>query len=161
MKRTFLNLAGVAALAAGIALGQGAPAPSGQHTRQGARQGTMVDRLATQLSLTPEQKQQAQTIFGAARQQAEPIRAQIRENRQALNAAVKSDSEADIDRISNTMGPLIAQATAIHSKAFAKFYQTLTPEQKVKMDQQFEKWHGEHAHPPSGANQPSAPPTSE
>jgi Spy/CpxP family protein refolding chaperone len=33
------------------------------------------------------------------------------------------------------MGPLMAQATAIHSKAFAKFYRILTPSQQNQLDQ--------------------------
>jgi len=153
MKHPFLNLAGVALLAAGMALGQGPaqkPPRMGPHAGQ-ARQGTMVDRLATELNLTADQKQKAETIFGAAREQAAPIRSQIREKRMALETAMKSNSEADIDQISTAMCPLMAQATAIRTKAFAKFYQILTPDQKAKMDQRFEnmmnRWQSEHGRP--------------
>ena len=111
----------------------------------------MVDRLAVRLSLTDAQKQQAQSIFAEARKSAQPLRAQIRQNKQALAAAVKSNSQADIDRISNSMAPLLAQASAIRSKAFAQFYATLTPDQKSKMDQRFSQgasgrrnWQGRH-----------------
>jgi hypothetical protein len=31
------------------------------------------------------------------------------------------------------MAPLLAKTTAVHAKAFAKFYATLTPEQKEKV----------------------------
>jgi Spy/CpxP family protein refolding chaperone len=76
---------------------------------------------------------------------------------------VKSGSQADIDRISNNMGPLLAQASAIHTKAFAKFYAILTPDQKSKVDQRLSQrasgrrnWQGHHhsssqVAPPAGS----------
>src|SRR5579864_7883020 len=136
MKHRFLNIAGAAVLAAGMALAQNAPAPNSPHPgRHAAQAGSMLDRMAARLNLTDAQKQQAQSIFADARKSAQPLRAQIRQNKQALAAAVKSDSVADIDRISNSMAPLLAQASAIRAKAFAQFYTTLTPDQKSKVDQ--------------------------
>ena len=138
MKHTFLNIAGATVLIAGLALAQNAPAQNSPHAgRHGAQAGSMVDRLAVRLNLTDAQKQQAQSIFAETRKSAQPVRAQIRQNKQALAAAVKSNSQADIDRISNSMAPLLARASAIRSKAFAQFYSTLTPDQKSKMDQRF------------------------
>jgi protein CpxP len=162
MKHSFLKVAGAAVLAAGMALAQNAPAqPSPHADRHGAQAGSMVDRLAAKLNLTDAQKQQAQSIFAAARKSAQPVRAQIRQDKQALAAAVKSGSQADIDRISNSMGPLLAQASAMHAKAFAQFYAILTPDQKTQMDQQMNRmssgahrWQGHRngspATPPSG-----------
>jgi Spy/CpxP family protein refolding chaperone len=137
MKRTLLNFAGVSLLAAGMALGQSTPAPTAPHTgRHSAQAGAMLDRLSAKLNLTNTQKQQAQSIFSAARQSAKPVRAQLRQERQALQAAVKSGApDAQIDQLANQMGPLMAQATAIHSKAFAKFYSVLTPEQRTLLGQ--------------------------
>ena len=134
--KAFLNVAGAAVLAAGMALAQNAPAQNSPHAgRHGAQAGSMIDRLSARLNLTDAQKQQAQSIFAEGRTSAQPVRAQIRQDRQALAAAVKSGSQADIDRISNNMGPLLAQASAIHAKAFASFYAILTPDQKSKVDQ--------------------------
>jgi len=137
MKRTILNFAGVSLLAAGLALGQSTPAPTTPHTgRHGAQAGAMLDRLSARLSLTDTQKQQAQSIFSAARQSAKPVQAQLRQERQALQAAVKSGApDAQIDQLANQMGPRMGQATAIHSKAFAKFYSILTPQQRTLLDQ--------------------------
>jgi protein CpxP len=136
MKHAFLNVAGVAMLAAGMALAQNAPAQNTPHAgRRSTQAGSRIDRLAARLNLTDAQKQQAQSIFSEARKSAQPVRAQIRQDRQALAAAVKSDSQADIDRISNQMGLLLAQASAIRTKAFAQFYATLTADQKSKVDQ--------------------------
>ncbi len=95
----------------------------------------MMDRLAARLNLTDAQKQQAQSIFAEARKSAQPVRAQIRQDKQALAAGVKSGSKADIDRIlENNMGPLLAQSSAIHA-GLANFYAILTPDQKSKVDQ--------------------------
>jgi Spy/CpxP family protein refolding chaperone len=136
MKHAILNVAGVAMLAAGMALAQNAPAQNTPHAgRHSAQAGSRIDRLAARLNLTDAQKQQAQSIFANARKSAQPVRAQIRQDRQALAAAVKSNSQPDIDRISKSMGPLLAQASAIRTKAFAQFYATLTPDQKTKVDQ--------------------------
>jgi protein CpxP len=162
MKHSFLKVAGAAVLAAGMALAQNAPAQNSPHPgRHGAQAGSMLDRLAAKLNLTDAQKQQAQSIFAAARKSAQPVRAQIRQDKQALAAAVKSGSQADIDRITNSMGPLLAQASAMHAKAFAQFYAILTPDQKTQMDQQMNRmssgahrWQGHRngspATPPSG-----------
>jgi len=145
MQHPFFKLAGITALAAGMALGQTAPAQN-PHPR-GDRQfgpraggpGMILDRLAADLNLTDSQKQQAQSIFSAARQSAEPVHTQLKAQRQALTAAVKSGSEAEIDRVSNSLAPLMAQTTAIHTKAFAKFYAILTPEQKDKLGNRLER----------------------
>src|SRR5260370_8546355 len=140
MKHALLNVAGGAGAAGGMAFAKNAPDPNSPHSgRRGAQAGAMIDRFAAKLNLTDAQKQQAQSIFAAARQSAQPVRAQIAQDRQALAAAVKSGSQADIDRISHDMGPLLAQASAIHSKAFAQFYAILTPDQKSKMDQRLDR----------------------
>ena len=163
MKHAFLNVAGAAVLAAGMAFAQNAPAQNSPHAgRHGAQAGSMIDRLSARLNLTDAQKQQAQSIFAEARKSAQPVRDQIRQDKQALAAAVKSGSQTDIDRISNNMGPLLAQASAIRAKAFAQFYATLTPDQKSKVDQRSSQrasgrnwqWHRRNssaAAPPSGS----------
>jgi Spy/CpxP family protein refolding chaperone len=126
-----------------MAFAQNAPDPNSPHSgRHAAHAGSMIDRFAANLNLTDAQKQQAQSIFAAARQSAQPLHAQIAQNKQALTAAVKSGSQTDIDRISSSMGPLLAQASAIHSKALAQFYAILTPDQKTKMDQHLDSTSG-------------------
>jgi Spy/CpxP family protein refolding chaperone len=162
MKHAFLNVAGAAVLAAGMALAQNAPAQNSPHAgRHGAQNGSMVDRLSARLNLTDAQKQRAQSIFTEARKSAQPVRAQIRQDKQALAAAVKSGSQGDIDRISKNMGPLLGQASAIHAKAFANFYAILTPDQKSKVDERLSQrasgrrnWHRHNSAqvaPPAGS----------
>jgi Spy/CpxP family protein refolding chaperone len=143
MKHSLLNVAGVAALAAGMTFGQSAPAqdPSNQQTPRAGRhadRGPMMGRFGADLNLTDAQKQQAQAIFSAARQSGQAVRDQIKQNREALAAAVKSGaSDAEIDRLSGSLGPLLAQETANHTKAFSKFYAILTPDQKTKLGDRF------------------------
>jgi Spy/CpxP family protein refolding chaperone len=133
MKHSFLKVAAVAALATGMVFGQNTP-PAGQHGGHGG----MMGRLSADLNLTDTQKQQAQSIFSAARQAGQPVQDQLRQSRQALAAAVKAGaSDAEIDKLASNLGPLMAQSTAIHTKAFAKFYSILTQEQKDKLGDRF------------------------
>jgi Spy/CpxP family protein refolding chaperone len=87
------------------------------------------------LNLTPAQKQQATTIFGDARQTAEPIRQEMRQNRAALSAAVKANNTSQIEQLSAHQGELQGKVLAIRSEAMAKFYTILTPEQRTQSDQ--------------------------
>ena len=130
----------VAALASGMIFAQTSapstqqPQPPAQH-RQWNR-GQMFDRMATKLNLTDDQKQQAKSIMGSARESSKPVRDQLRQDRLALKDAVKAGkSDAEIDQISANLGRDTAQMTAIRTKAFAKVYALLTPEQRTQADQ--------------------------
>jgi len=121
MKHSLRNATAIAALAAAMALGQDRPA-----------------RFGADLNLTDAQKQQAQSIFSASRQSARSLDTQLKQSREALAAAVKSGaSDAEIDKLSNNLAPLLAQSTANHAKTFAKFYSILTQEQKDKIGDRF------------------------
>jgi Spy/CpxP family protein refolding chaperone len=134
MKNNLIRFAGVAALACGAMFAQTPAAPdNGQppaHHRQGGR-GHGFERLATRLNLTDAQKQQAKSIFDAARETSKPIAQQLRQQRQALQEAAKAGkSDAEIDQLAGDVGSLTSQVTAVRTKAFAKFYAMLTPEQR-------------------------------
>jgi len=123
------KIATIAALAAGMAIAQPAtPAQGGGH--KAARH-----RMFQALDLSDAQKQQAKQIFQQARETAQPVAKQLRENREALQAAVKANNLSQIQTLSAQAGPLQAQLLAIRSEAMAKFYATLTPEQRTKADQ--------------------------
>ncbi len=100
--------------------------------------GQQHEQMMKELNLTPTQKQQAETIFGNAREKARPIRQEIQQNREALHAAMKANDTAKIEHLSTQQGNLMGKATAIRTQAMAKFYATLTPEQRMKADQAFE-----------------------
>jgi len=95
-----------------------------------------LDRVAQALNLTDAQKAQAKTIFQQAQAAAKPIRQELKQNHEKLSAAAKmSNSEGDIQRLATEQGRLVGKLIAIHTEARAKFYQMLTPEQRVKDDQ--------------------------
>lgn len=144
MKRTFVKLAAVAALATGMVFAQAsAPSPS-PNAQAGRHQGVRRHRarMAKALNLTDAQKAQAKTIFQQAREATKPIRAQLKENHQALIQAAKTGkSDADLQRLATVQGKLRGQMVAIRTEAFAKFYGTLTPEQRAKADQMQQQFH--------------------
>jgi Spy/CpxP family protein refolding chaperone len=138
MKNHLIKLAAVAALAGGMAVAQTSPAPAPQpgQAKAGMRSWGMArQRMMQALNLTDAQKQQAKAIFQQARQSAQPVRQQLQQNRQALSAAVKANDAAQIQSLSNQQGQLEGQLLAIRSEARAKFYSSLTPDQKAKADQ--------------------------
>ena len=141
IKKHLFQFAGVAALSAGMALAQ-APASGTQLAPEKAPVTHPMfghQKMMEALNLSPAQKQQAETIFGDAKQKAQPIRQEMRQNREALAAAVKANNTAQIERLSVQQGNLIGKTLAIKTQARAKFYATLTPEQRMKADQMFER----------------------
>jgi Spy/CpxP family protein refolding chaperone len=138
MKRKLLGITG-AALAAGMMFAQ-APPPSGGAQPQGQhrqwKRGQGFSRLSTKLNLTDAQKEQAKSIFDAARESSKPVAQELRQQRQALQEAAKAGkTDAEIDQLANQVGSLTGQMTAVRTKAFAKFYALLTPEQRTQAQQ--------------------------
>jgi Spy/CpxP family protein refolding chaperone len=132
MKRIATILAATA-LSAGMALAetQTTPAPANQPGRHAMAH----RRLAQALNLTPAQKAQAREIFGQARKAAQPLRAELKQDRQVLSAAVKANDTSQIEKLSAAEGRLIGKLMAAGTEAKASFYRMLTPEQQAKVDQ--------------------------
>ncbi len=126
MRISSKQLAAMAAVAA-LAAGSLVFAAETQGQRHFHRRGALMQVL------TDSQKAQAKTIFEQARQQAQPVRQQLMENRKALKAAVESGDTSQIQKLSTTEGNEIGQLMAIHDSAFSKVYQTLSQEQKQKL----------------------------
>jgi Spy/CpxP family protein refolding chaperone len=90
-------------------------------------------RMVQALNLTDTQKQQAQAIIQQTRQTVQPLRQQAKQNRQALMAAIKAGKgDVEIHQLALTQGNLAGQLVAARMEALAKFYNTLTPEQRAK-----------------------------
>jgi len=140
MKQSFTKFATVAALAAGMAFAQ-APATQTKPVKPGvmARRNAVRKRMMRNLNLTDAQKQQAKTIFQQAKATAKPVRDQLKQDRQAMAAAIKNNDSVKISQLATAMGSLEGQLAAIRSGAAAKFYATLTPDQKTKADQMQQK----------------------
>jgi Spy/CpxP family protein refolding chaperone len=156
MRYSFEKYAAIAAVAAGIAFAQppttdtqSDPANTqvqGQEQEQEQEQGRGMwgrmdlDRMAQALNLTDTQRTQARTIFEQAAESARPIRQEMRQNRERLSAAAKvSNNHAEIQRLATEQGRLMGKVIAIRTEARGRFYQLLTPDQRVKFDQMHEQ----------------------
>jgi Spy/CpxP family protein refolding chaperone len=99
----------------------------------GHRHGRMGAFLSSYLNLTPAQQTQAKSISGEARQTGHPVRQQLKQTRQSLQAAVQSNDAAQIQQLAATEGGEVGQLAAIRGTAMAKVYQILTPDQQQKL----------------------------
>ena len=131
MYRHLMRLSVVVALAAGMVFAQ-APSTTAQ---PGGGKAAVRRRIAQALTLSDAQKQQAQAIIQQTRQTVQPLRQQAKQNRQALMAAIQAGKgEVEIHQLALTQGNLAGQLVAARMEALAKFYSTLTPEQRAKAD---------------------------
>lgn len=149
-----LSLIGVALCAAGAMLAQSAQTPAASSTnssqppvqtrpRQSYRwQDRVVRRLTSRLNLTSDQQSQVKEILRNSRSEMKTWAPQFREERMALDAAVKADSLGQIDQIAQQNMNLNSKMEANHLKTVAKIYAILTPDQKVKFDQNFDRMMG-------------------
>ena len=129
MNRHLMKFSVVAALAAGFVFAQ---APS-TTTQPGSGRAAVRRRIAQALNLPDAQKQQAQAIIQQTRQAVQPLRQQAKQNRQALMAAIQAGKgDVEIHQLALTQGNLAGQLVAARAEALAKFYGTLTPEQRAK-----------------------------
>jgi Spy/CpxP family protein refolding chaperone len=146
MKRTLLTLAATGAIAAGLIFAQApaqqAPSQPNQSKPLAAHRANARHRMFQELNLTAAQKQQAKAIFQQAREAAKPVREQLKQNRLAMSAAVKANDKAQIEQLSAQRAPLMAKATAGRNEAMAKFYSTLTPQQRAKAERLHQRFEG-------------------
>ncbi|MEZ5403716.1 MAG: Spy/CpxP family protein refolding chaperone [Bryobacteraceae bacterium] len=126
------------ALTAALTIAAAVVPAMAQTTTPGTGERTRLSRLdflAGYLSLTDDQKTQAQAIFDAAQTATDTASGQMQAAREALTAAINANqSEAELDRLSAAIGVIHGQVTAIQAKAQAKFYALLTADQKTKYD---------------------------
>jgi Spy/CpxP family protein refolding chaperone len=141
MSFQWFKLAAIPALAAGLAFSQTTPAPAdpgtgATHQHFGRGGGRWAGRMAQYLGLTDAQKVQAKSIMQEAAQSAKPLRDQLRQGRQQMQAAIKANDPQRIQQLSTSQGQTFGQLAAIRNTAFAKVYNTvLTPDQQTKADQ--------------------------
>jgi len=88
-----------------------------------------LGKMANYLNLTTQQR----AIFREAGKAAKPVRMQLRETRQSLQAAIKSGNSDQIQQLTATEGTEKGQLAAIRATAMAKLYPTLTAEQQQKL----------------------------
>ena len=110
-----------------------------------------LDMIADKLKLNKEQKEQVQTIFQAAMEQARPVAEQIAKGREAIaTAMINGQSEDDIKKMLDGYAGLAAQMTAVETKAFGKVYALLKPNQQAKAPAAFELMAGMFGGPMNG-----------
>jgi Spy/CpxP family protein refolding chaperone len=147
MNSKWIKPIGAAILATGLTFAYAeTSAPKAEH-RSANRQEWMqrrFDRMSAFLNLTDAQKTQAQAILKGSHQSAKQFAPQLKQTHEALAQAVKTNNTADIERLAAEQGRLMGKMVAVRSEAFAKIYQTLTPEQRAKADQMKEHFRGMH-----------------
>ena len=127
-------------LAASLVMAQG-PGPGGPPD-PATRIQRHVQHLTKALSLTPEQQQQATTIFTNAANGGSGIHDSMKTAHQNLETAIKNNDQNGITQAATTIGNLTAQIVAAQAKAHAAFYQILTPDQQSKLSQFEGEGHG-------------------
>jgi Spy/CpxP family protein refolding chaperone len=110
-----------------------------------------IAHLTTLLSLTNEQVEQATTLFTSEATSEQSLRTTERSAHEALETAIKNDDTATIQSTAATLGQLNGQMTALHATTQAKFYATLTADQKTR----YAELEHDHHRGPGG---PSGPP---
>ena len=91
-----------------------------------------VLRYTTLLSLTSEQEATATTLFTEEATTAQPLRTSERASHKALETAIKAGDMAAIQSTATTLGTVSGELTAVRALTEAKFYATLTADQKTK-----------------------------
>jgi Spy/CpxP family protein refolding chaperone len=132
MRSTASSAAVLVLLAAGVLLAQ-PPMRRGHNNRTWAERKT--EFLSNRLSLSDSQKQQVLTLYKAADQNSESLENKLFQARRALREATRRNApDTEIDQLSSTVGFLVGQIEAIQAKSDTAVYNSLTAEQRQKMD---------------------------
>ena len=90
---------------------------------------------ASNLGLDAGQQASVKTILADQESATNALKSSLDQALTALTAATKANSaDSQIDRLSNELGAIFAQAVAVQAKAYTKFYALLAPDQKQKLD---------------------------
>ncbi|MBI3210356.1 MAG: periplasmic heavy metal sensor [Candidatus Solibacter usitatus] len=109
--------------------------PSGDPNR---RKAFLADVMASQLSLSKEQRKQLESILDKASASAMPLQEEIMKARSAMREAVKSlKPQSTLDVIQTQIGGLHSKVAAVEAKTYAEILQMLTPEQRPQSDMAF------------------------
>jgi Spy/CpxP family protein refolding chaperone len=156
MNRTrILGLAAVLALGTSFTYAQtGNPAPQGdrqarmqQRTQQ--FQEKRLDRMATVLDLTEDQKTRAKAIFEASAAQQKQLNTQAQTLHQQMREAMDTGNSAQVNALIDQRSRLMADRMKIQANAQLEFRKLLTPAQLEKA-KQLRGSFGQGAHPGKG-----------
>lgn len=105
----------------------------------GRRSEMLVDRLADDLGLNRDQRQELQVLCRKAETSAKPIQEELQKARQAVKTAVLAGKTgSDLEPLHQQVGSASAKLCAIQSAAFGEALQVLDEDQKANADFLFE-----------------------
>jgi len=137
--RVFCRCVILAALTAAVAVAQG-PARGVVRQRMGPDEAALLGirdlRIAADLNLTADQQTKIRDAFQEAAEFRRGVVEQTRGLRNQLVTAVKANDKAMIDQISGALGKILEEQVAFQANTVAKVYGLLTPEQKIKLDEE-------------------------
>ena len=113
-----------------------------------------VSRYTTLLSLTAEQEAQATIVFTEEATTVQPLRTSERTSHKTLETAVKDGDMGLIQSTATALGTVSGEMMAAHAIAEAKFYATLTADQKTKFEALHHGFHGGEGHGGPGGPPP-------
>jgi len=91
--------------------------------------------LSNRLTLSDSQKQQVLTLYTTADQNSESLENKLSQARRSLREATRRNApDTEIDQLATTVGFLVGQIEAIQAKSDTAVYNTLSAEQRQKMD---------------------------
>ena len=116
---------------------------TGNSEMQRVERQSKLDTTAAKIKRSHEQRDTEQTIFMAALEESKPLGEQIMKARDEIaEAMIAGKSEDDIKKMLDEYVGLAAQMTGIETKAFAKVYALLKPNQQPKAPAAFEIMYG-------------------
>jgi Spy/CpxP family protein refolding chaperone len=109
-----------------------------------------IERMADMLDLTKEQRDKVRAIVDKSRPQTRELRDKMADNRNQLRTLAQQGSpkEADVRKLADTQGKLMADMIVQRTKVRTEIHAVLTPEQREKLQQRFEqrgRWWGADA----------------
>jgi protein CpxP len=122
-----LTAVSMAPVTASAYMGDDGPPPAGNHSSH-------FKKMAKELQLTDQQKQQIKEIFARNKPQAEPLMKQMHTERRALRSLIQADAidEAAIRAQSAKIAAVEADLAVQHARVAKEVRAILTPEQIVK-----------------------------
>jgi Spy/CpxP family protein refolding chaperone len=94
------------------------------------------DQIADKLKLSKEQREQAQTIVDAAREEAAELRESLVKARLGIaDALVNAKGDDEVKKAQDAYATEVAKMTGLEAKAFGKIYALLKPNQQSKASQ--------------------------
>ena len=101
-----------------------------------AQRQSRFDQIADKLKLSKDQKEQAQTIMDAGREEATGLRESMAKARlEITEAMLNGKSDDDVKKAEDGYSAEVAKLTGLEAKTFAKIYALLKPNQQSKAPQ--------------------------